>query len=172
MDIYPIGKVAGVKSIQVNKLYQERNEESFVRRTFGGWALIQVARVVSYGIAFIGSLIVLFGLLATVSNWRSKRKRIRLVSEFKGFPPIDLKAEDDFIFQSYIDHDEYYLLSIERTLSRGANLEKNVKELARGKSRPIAELGRPYGDIYFDTLGEEAEVIRLPEDFEYSRNLR
>ena len=35
-----------------------------------------------------------------------------------------------------------------------------MKELARGKSRPIAELGRPYGDIYFDTLGEEAEVIR------------
>src|SRR5262249_31313692 len=115
-DIKPVGKIAGVKSIQVVRSYKEAATESFWKRTFHGGALTQILRTVSYGILFLILAVVTLNIAVKYSDWADKMKRKKLVTNFKQMSDAPLDGEEEKLFQTYIDQGENVLFHIESYL--------------------------------------------------------
>ena len=100
-DLVPVGKIAGVRIIDVIDVSSIKESEPFVKEVFAGNILIQVFRALAY-IIFIIILIIIIAIIATtISSWKEKRKRRKFVEEFKLTKDYYYKEVDDVIFRRY-----------------------------------------------------------------------
>jgi hypothetical protein len=100
--VSPKGKVAGIKNIILNPLSQQSKEQpSFWSITFGGGISTHLVRAAAY---FILVIIIFFiaGLSsAGISGLFDRRKRKRIVREFKALDTYDYSHMHDVIFESF-----------------------------------------------------------------------
>lgn len=196
-DVSPIGKIAGVKSIEVARPYRERNEESFLSRTFGGWVLSQLARLFAYGLAFLILMIAGIVSLISISEWAEKRSRRKHIAKYKKISTINLNQDDEYIFQSYLVRGEDYLISIEKLISDERALELEMHRVERTRRRrshrddeskmraatvtasidsPARDAGRDI--IFFPTIATRRQLVesgfvkQTPEGFQVNEHMR
>lgn len=125
-EIIPLGKIAGVKEIELIPWSREASKIPFWQEVIGGGFLIHVTRALSYFI-----FLILIGLIigiptAILSEVASKHKRKRHIRDFKSLSDIPFKEEDDFIFESYLRHGELYLMRIENLLLSKKRLKSAI----------------------------------------------
>lgn len=125
--VEPIGKIAGVRKIEMIDSTMVAAEPSYLAQTFSGTAWIQALRLVAYFLGFIAVIAITVSPVVLVSGALSKRQRKKHVAKFKTKTKILLNELDEFIFQSYINHDIGYLRSIRRATSNDGRLINEVK---------------------------------------------
>lgn len=112
----PMGKVAGVKRTEITYPYRQSNQISFWGQTFGGGAVIQITRAVSYTIATV-VLLILFGLAGTfISDKLDDRKRNRLVQSFRESFPGEINDDNEALLQIFINEGDRPLYRMESYL--------------------------------------------------------
>ena len=151
-----MGKIAGVKKIELIPWLREVSKESFWSKVKSGGLLVHFTRAFLYIIS-----VILIGLTigiptAILSDYASKHKRKNHVKEFKDISNISFKQEDDFIFESYINVGESYLLSINNLLSSKKRLENAVQNYSK-KDRK-----EHYDDIIFAHSMHDISINRYP----------
>jgi hypothetical protein len=139
-EIHSVGKVAGVKNVPVVSLAQGTKEEkSFLEITFGGNIFSQLLRSLSYTIVFIGLIILIAFSGSSFSDYRKKKKRIRIVKDFKLQKNYDYNRMDDAIFTRFeIDGAE--------NISRYQNLLKDENRLNQKYNNWVNKLKRNVED--------------------------
>lgn len=85
-EISPIGKVAGIKNIEINK-YVDETGESFLSDVFDGSFYVQLSRLIPYTVGFLvfifcSSVVVIIIMLPFVfiSEWLGEKRRGKIVT--------------------------------------------------------------------------------------------
>lgn len=151
LTVQPIGKLAGLKTIEVVEIYKEQETIPFLMRAFGGNFIIQIVRFMVY---LIASIIIVFGVIVlsfSVQDQREKRRRKKLARGFKEISDIKFTKCDDYVFNTFIQHGPSFLFTANRLLS-------STKELQR-----IARAGRSMKN------SDEQDFSRTDIGFSYIR---
>lgn len=100
-NIISFGKIAGQKIISVVNAIDVKDETSFWSKTYFGNIWVQLLRLLSYFI--IGVLIILFIVFVSerIDIYRDKKRRLKMISEFKHLKSYQYTRMDDAIFDRY-----------------------------------------------------------------------
>ena len=134
-EILPLGKIAGIKEIELIPWSKEASKTSFWKEVISGGIFIHLTRAVWYFLALILIGITIGIPIAILSDAASKRKRKRHVRDFKSLSDISFKQEDDFIFETYMNHGEMYLVRINKLLSSKNRLKNDVDRYSKYKEK-------------------------------------
>jgi len=134
-EILPLGKIAGVKEIELIPWSKEASKIPFWKEVMSGRVIIHLTRAFSYFF-----ILILIGLAigiptAILSDVTSKHKRKRHIRDFKSLSDISFKSEDDFIFESYLDQGEMYLMRIDKFLSSKKRIEISIDRHLSGQKK-------------------------------------
>ncbi|QWZ84818.1 hypothetical protein [Aeromonas sp. FDAARGOS 1404] len=102
-EIQSIGKIAGVRTINVVSGENPVDERSFFSSTFGGGLLKNIIRTTTYGTIFILLLGAMIALASSLDELKDKSRRKALVKTFKEFDGEKLAESDDYFFDLYIN---------------------------------------------------------------------
>ncbi len=109
-EITPVGKVAGIRIIPVAEAFKQEASRPFLHRTFAGSLPVQVVRVFAYPWAMIGLAIGIILPIAYVGDKLGKRKRREIAEQFKKTTSFRLRADDQFLFDTYVGDGSTVLL--------------------------------------------------------------
>ncbi len=129
-SILPIGKVAGVKQIDVKALYESgstNNFNKFLMQTFSGGIFTQFFRLVAYFL--LGIIIIALLVIASefIEDKLKKLKRKKVVKMFKQTKDYRTNFTAK-IFLFYIEHGLIYLKQINQLINKDGSLQvKNLK---------------------------------------------
>ncbi|MBP7052201.1 MAG: hypothetical protein KBE65_14410 [Phycisphaerae bacterium] len=134
-EIRPLGKIAGIRSIQVSEVYRREPSPSLLRRAFSGDILTQIVRLLSYAILVIATLILLLAIAVAdlgskVTNRRAAKQRKKLLGEFKQQTKMEVLPEDELLLHDVLCGKDPYqgerlLLSLLSFMSDQQKLESN-----------------------------------------------
>ncbi len=102
-EIQSIGKIAGVRSIDIVSGESSVDERSFFSSTFGGGVLKNILRTTTYGTLFILLIGAMLALASSIDELKNKLRRKELVKTFKEFDGEKLVEGDDYFFNLYIN---------------------------------------------------------------------
>lgn len=139
IEVDVVGKIAGTKEIKLNELNAEETELSFWGAIFYGDIGVQLVRLPIYFFGFILGLTFIIVPIAIASDVISKRKRKRVVEQYKEYAKEGLLDFHDEIFAAYIN----YGLS---TLAEGKELladKRNWKGLVNAGSVDTESIESP-----------------------------
>jgi len=142
-DIIPSGKIAGISTINVSRSYLQRNDVSFLGRTFAGTPFVQTVRVLVYGVAFLICVIALFAGFFSFLDIRDKLKRKRLLSKFRtssvlANPSTAFTADDQRILNLYTRSGEWILSDLKSALE-SESLADDLRSVVRRNALTDAE---------------------------------
>jgi hypothetical protein len=137
VEIIPLGKIAGVKEIELIPWTRGASKIPFWQKVKSGGIFIHLTRALSYFI-----LLILFGLAIGIpavilSGVTSKHKRKRHIRDFKSLSEISFKEEDDYIFESYLRHGEMYLMQIDHLFSSKKRLKNTLVTYKEQKKKGV-----------------------------------
>lgn len=134
-NLSAVGKVAGIKTIEVREAFRESQEKPFFSLSFRGSFFVQVVRLITYT---IGTIIIITAIVAPsviISSKLDKRRRRKSVQEFRAITSVDLDESDELIFTAYVRHGE-------REIQRMYSLVSDPNHLARSYAQYIGYLDR------------------------------
>ncbi|MCF7487106.1 hypothetical protein [Vibrio sp. A2-1] len=134
IEIDVIGKIAGIKKIQLAPLNAEKTKLSFWNSVFYGDWSIQLARLPIYFFGFILSLFVVIFPIAFASDTITKRKRKKVVMQYKDYSESEPIKFQDIIFDTYISDGLSPLAEAKEMLTDKDSWQKTFK---RGSSRSM-----------------------------------
>jgi len=138
----PIGKIANVAKIGksydfINKL----NERSFVERLVVENYIIQILRVIIYGIACLFILLLLIYISERRESYNELKRKKGLLATFKGYKGRKLSRTDELFFDTYLSkgmrglklisglvNDQELILEIDNTQGEKEDSDKYTKE--------------------------------------------
>lgn len=133
--IIPLGKIAGVKKIELISWSKEALKKPFWSEVISGGFLVHLARVISYILALILSSLLIVIPIAILSIYVDERKRKRHISDFKSISDISFKQEDDFIFETYANSGMNHLWRIDKIVSSKKVLENVINSYSKYKDK-------------------------------------
>ena len=125
----PLGKIAGIKTINLTEQLSAESEKSYWNLVFAGGVWVQAARLISY---FLGLILLLFAVISPVvfvSGKLTRRKRAKHIKHFRRVTETELQDKDEFLFTAYEDHGYYYVHAMGQLLSSESKLKKTLDEL-------------------------------------------
>lgn len=140
-----IGKIAGIKSIPVKETFLDSTKETFVATTFQGNVWVQVARTVSYFLLFLFATALALVPVAIIGDFLGKKARKKSVQRFKNATTNELEADDDKIFNLYVESEGYLLQRIEKAFHSARN---NTVKRRRGRPPEYLIRGAHAGIIH------------------------
>lgn len=126
-SIVAIGKVAGIKSIQVVNTFEQKESESFFSKVFSGNILIQLVRGFAYSLMVIILGITIAFSVSSISEYRNKIRRKKLVERFKFEPKYNYNKMDDALFNRFIEDDIDILRNMRRFVKDEKYLNSKYK---------------------------------------------
>ncbi|MBI1929762.1 hypothetical protein HYR99_36625 [Candidatus Poribacteria bacterium] len=129
-----LGKIAGISSIPVREAYKDDGKDSFLTTCFRGGFLTQMVRLLAYTVVMI--LLLVCTIFPFASTKLGKRKRRRMVDEFKGLTTLDLDDSDEQFFSQYVEGGSLFMLNL-RGLIRKDTLDHFCRFL--GSKRLLSE---------------------------------
>lgn len=133
-----IGKVAGIRNIEIIKITDDPKKESLWARVIDGSFGIHVLRYLFYVFAFILIALVIVLPISSISDAASTKKRKRIVRHYKLAKGITEDLEHDYIFSEYVKEGINFLQDIEelisdsQKLSKLVTIENNLDEVSYG----------------------------------------
>lgn len=140
--IHSIGKIAGVKSIEVLNSVEQKATESFFSTIFSGGILIQLSRSFGYSLIVIIFVVIITIFGSVIISYLSKKGRKRFVNFFKFDPKYTYNKMDDAIFNRFIDDDVEILNTMRRYIKKETLLNAVYKYALIAEKR-----GKKYPDI-------------------------
>ncbi|HPG41618.1 MAG TPA: hypothetical protein PLP19_19705 [bacterium] len=136
-SIQPIGKIAGIKSIQVLNKEEIKETESFISIVFSGGILVQLVRGFGYTLILIFMVVIIIILIIAITEKINKKKRKKLVNYFKVDPKYSYNKMDDAIFNRFIEEDIAILniMKINITSEKVLNLRYKYAIIKEKKER-------------------------------------
>ncbi len=101
-EINATGKIAGIKHIYATKSYQNKEENSLLKRAFYESLSIQIIRSISYSIILFISAVIIFIPIAATAESINRIKKKSYVKEFKSSTELEIDKEDEFILKRFI----------------------------------------------------------------------
>lgn len=128
-SIISLGKIAGQKSINVVNAIDVKDETSFWSKTYLGNIWVQLLRLLSYFI--VGVLIILFIVFISeqIDTYRDKKRRLKIISEFKNLKSYQYTRMDDAIFDRYQLKDSRRFQEMQALIEDEKTLNETYKEL-------------------------------------------
>lgn len=131
-SVFPIGKVANVRSVVIVDRLTGDSEKGFWSEVFTGSIAVNFARL---PIFFFGFFIVLAGAmfifvlpLALISDRFGRRKRKKIVAQFKKYNNLSLSNGHEAILNFYIENDVYRLTESDKLLTSKNRLKEILNE--------------------------------------------
>lgn len=123
-----IGKVAGINKINVIDIQQPKDKKSFWSQVFSGDILVQAVRAILY----FSIVVIIIGIIALivegVSDFKSKKKRERLIHNFKRLETYSYSKMDDAIFNRFITEGDYSIVKMKSLIRDEATLNRRYKK--------------------------------------------
>ena len=126
----PMGKIAGIRTINLTEPLSNDSEKSYWNLVFAGGVWVQSARLISY---FFGLVILLFAVISPVvfvSGKLTRRKRVKHVKHFRRVSEIELLDKDEFLFSVYEDFGYHYVYAMGQLLSSKTKLQETFDKLS------------------------------------------
>lgn len=124
-NILSTGKIAGQSSVSVVNAIDVKNKTSFWSLVFYGNVWVQLLRLLSYFIAGIVISVFIFLMSESIDSYRTKKKRLKRISEFKGLNTYQYSKMDDAIFDRYKLHGDSQFYRMQTLIEN----EKNLNEI-------------------------------------------
>ena len=96
-----IGKVAGIKNIQIINSSEVEADVPFFTKSFSGNIFVQLARGVAYFIVIVLLIAASVGISEFISSKRKKRKKRKLIESFENSTGYKSKKIHDVIFDNF-----------------------------------------------------------------------
>ena len=157
--IISFGKIAGQNNIPlISLVQQQKDQKSFWMDTFSGNVIIQITRALCYSIVVLLIGLGIFLAKSSISDYRAKRRRIKIVRDFKNIGGYEYNKMDDAIFSRFIEL-EYNSLDEFQELIKDENVlnikyRKWIENLKKEYSGNIAEWDN------FNTMLNDGYVIK------------
>lgn len=132
-QVLPVGKIAGIQQFKVIEEPKSQTKKSIWYDAYNGEIVVQIVRVIIYGIGTLLALISLGILTAVTSDWLSSTKRKRFVKHFKKMKDRDFNDKENKIFDRYINLGEDFIVKIERILLSKDMLKRELAAAKRSK---------------------------------------
>ncbi|KAA6340335.1 hypothetical protein EZS27_011785 [termite gut metagenome] len=100
-EIISFGKIAGQKNIDVVNAIDVKEEVTFWGRVFFGNIWVQVLKLLIYLAAWIIIIIVIVGIASSIGTYQEKKRKIKVVDEFKKLEMYEYTRMDNAIFDRY-----------------------------------------------------------------------
>lgn len=135
-NLYPIGKIAGQKQIEILQLSESKASQNFFSRTFEGDIWIQLVRLVFYFLAVVLAIVAIALLTERINSYRSRKRKKSLINRFKNSKSYEYTRMDDAIFDRYLNEDTDVLKRMSKLIEDEQNLNKQyayIKKRLRSK---------------------------------------
>jgi len=123
-----LGKVAGIKEIEMKSLNSEETELSFWDEVFYGDFPVQLTRLPIYFFGFMFGIVFIVAPVAIASDAISTRKRKKVVTQFKEYIKDDLSEFYDAVFSAYISGGLSILAEAKESLTDKRNWKRLVQK--------------------------------------------
>lgn len=150
-----LGKIAGTKVLKIETLNSDETNQSFWGSVFYGGFFVHLVRLPIYFLGLILLVICVLAPIAFASDKISKRKKKKIVTQYKEFEKNKLHPYHEVIFSHYVNHG----LSILAELKKTASNEKYWEQIMNDKNI-ISEKN----DIIFDDLAYIERGIHMNTD--------
>jgi hypothetical protein len=127
--IISFGKIAGQKSINVVNAIDVKDETSFWSKTYLGNIWIQLLRLISYFVIGVLIILCIFFISEQIDTYRDKKKRLKMISEFKNLKTYQYTRMDDAIFDRYKLKNSILFRKMKVLIEDEKNLNFTYKEL-------------------------------------------
>ncbi|TRZ41662.1 hypothetical protein DMZ48_16780 [Robertkochia solimangrovi] len=99
--IFGFGKIAGQKGIKVVNSIDVKEETSFWEKTFYGSIWSQLLRLFTYSTAMTLVLVLIVNIAGKIDEIGERKRRIKMIAEFKKQTSYEYTRMDDAIFERY-----------------------------------------------------------------------
>lgn len=128
-NLVSFGKIAGQNEIPVVSFIQQTKvQKPFLEETFGGNFWSQLLRGVAYTLVVLTIVLGIIYFTSEISDYRAKRKRIRIVKRFRKSKGYNYNHMDDVIFGRFINED-YDFSRFMRLLADRNSLNESYKNI-------------------------------------------
>lgn len=128
LTVQSVGKLAGLKSIEVVESYREQETAPFLTRAFEGSITVQIVRFMAYFFASLIVIVLIVILSIIVGEQREKRIRLKIVRGFKEVSDINFTKCDEYVFNKFLEHGDSYLSVTHELLSNTKKLQRAVRD--------------------------------------------
>lgn len=168
-DISAIGKIAGMKQIQVINLLEPKDQKPFFIQVFSGPFLIQIVRAILYFLIVIVIISGITFIIFKINRLIQKYKRKKIVSEFIKLGKNKYNKLDDLIFKYYINKGHRMLNYIYDLIKNEDGLNRKYRESIESSKKKQIEESKDKIDINFDDIIYISE-LNLPDTIKKMRD--
>lgn len=130
-----IGKIAGIKKIDIVDYSVLPAKKSFWKYSYEGNFFVQLTRILSYGVGFIVLLIGIGVFGEKIDAAIRKMRRSSLVKKFKkGFDSI-VEGKTEMLFNKYIEEGEYCIVGMEKLLLNPQRIKRGLEVMESSKNK-------------------------------------
>jgi hypothetical protein len=129
--INSFGKIAGQKNIEVVNSVDIKTEKTFLLNVYEGNIWTQLLRLLSYFLIGVLIILIIVGISEKIDTIREKKRKIKMVREFKKIKSYNYTRMDDAIFDKYKLQGSYSLKHLQILLKNEKDLNENYSELSR-----------------------------------------
>lgn len=133
-SIYSFGKIAGQNKIAVLNAIDIKDEQAFWNKSYFGGLWVQLVRLITYFSIGVILIVIIVSFSDMIDKQREKKRKLRLVSNFKSLNTYEYTRMDDAIFDRYLNQGSLLL-------KRMLNLINNERELNRTYNKLREQLG-------------------------------
>ena len=164
--VLPIGKIAGIKDINVVNSYDVIQEISFWSKIFIGNIFVQLAKGIIYFFAMILLILSSIGISLLINNKIKLKRRKKIIKDYKNNSKYKHKKIDDYIFRSFVSEGIVKLNQMFRILADEKGINESYQrwqELLKVKEEKEATV-RDYISIYDIKLPNGYNATRKDEE--------
>jgi hypothetical protein len=149
-NIVSFGKIAGQKNINVVNAIDVKDETSFWSKTYLGNIWVQLLRLISYFIVGVLIILSIVFISEQIDTYRNKKRRLKMISEFKNLKAYQYTRMDDAIFDRYKLKDSRRFQEMQALIENEKTLNDTYKELTEKlKSKEYKRFRRIESDNKF-----------------------
>lgn len=127
--IISFGKIAGQKSISVVNAIDVKDETSFWSKTYLGNIWVQLLRLISYFIVSVLIILFIVFISEQIDSYRDKKKKLKMIKEFKNLKTYQYTRMDDAIFDRYKSQNFGVFHQMQSLIEDEKNLNTSYNEL-------------------------------------------
>jgi len=127
--IIPIGKISGIKSINIESVYERKESPGLFELTFNENIWVNGFRLVAYPILLVLLILAIVLPMILISETKDKIIRKRIVKKFEKINDVQENSDNLFLFQLFIRDGKHTLLVTEHILNNFETLAPKLMKI-------------------------------------------
>lgn len=160
-QLIPIGKIAGLKHIELINSSELKDEEPFIVEAFSGTLWIQLVRLIFYFVFMFLFFIIYLWSSEIINDIRKSRKRKKIINNFKGNKDYEYNYLDDAIFEMYKEDGGVNFLQMRELITDEEQLNKCYKKGLERVNKNIELIHYQNLSLPFNDIDHDFSLIKL-----------